>query len=78
MDLCTGGLAWPMLREIGKGRKGWCRRMEIVKEIERSRSVKPWSWINTGDDSLLSSRPCSAALPVPVLWGVSPLTSAKI
>lgn len=52
--------------------------MEIVKEIERSRNAEPWSWINTGDDSLLSSRPYSAALPVPVLWGVSPLTSAKI
>lgn len=54
MDLCTGGLAWLMLKEIGKGRKGWCRRMEIIKEVERSRSVEPRSWINTGDDSLIS------------------------
>lgn len=29
--------------------------------------MKPWSWINTGDDSLLSSRPYSAALLVPCL-----------
>lgn len=35
MDLCTGWLAWLTLKEVGKGRKGWCGRMEIAKAVVR-------------------------------------------
>lgn len=54
---------------------GWSIAKAIVREEQE---CEPWSWINTGHDSLLSSRPCPAALPVLVLWGISPLTLAKI
>lgn len=35
MDLCTSWLAWLMLKEIGKGRKQCCGRMELAKAIVR-------------------------------------------